>query len=98
MNMYVRIHTRGDERIVAACDEDIIGMTFSEGKAKITVHEDFYRGESLSEEAFVQRLGIATIINLVGNGVVDIAIREGYVSPGSVLVIGGVKHAQAVLM
>ena len=42
MNMYVRIHTRGDERIVAACDEDIIGMTFSEGKAKITVHEDFY--------------------------------------------------------
>lgn len=98
MNMYVRLHTHGDERIVAACDEDIFGKTFREGQAKITVHEDFYMGESLEEEAFIQRLGIATIINLVGNEVVDLAIREGFVSPDAVMVIGGVKHAQAVLM
>ncbi len=94
--MYVRMHTDGKERIVAACDEDILGMTFREGKMKITVHEGFYKGEVLEEEAFIQRLGIATIINLVGNGVVDLAIREGFVSPDSVLVIDGVKHAQAV--
>lgn len=98
MNMYVRIHSHGEERIIAACDEDILGQTFREGPAKITVHEAFYKGESLEEEAFIQRLGIATIINLVGNDVVDIAIREGFVSSDSVLVIGGVKHAQAVLM
>lgn len=98
MNMYVRLHTHGDERIVAACDEDILGKTFREGQAKITVHEDFYMGESLEEEALIQRLGIATIINLVGNEVVDLAIREGFVSPDAVMVIGGVKHAQAVLM
>ncbi len=96
--MYVRIHTSGDETIVAACDEDILGMTFREGVKKITVHEEFYRGESLPEEAFVERLALATIINLTGNEVVDIAIREGYVSPDAVLVIDGVKHAQAVLM
>ena len=96
MNMYVRMHTDGKERIVAACDEDILGMTFREGNMKITVHEGLYKGEVLEEEAFIQRLGIATIINLVGNGVVDLAIREGFVSPDSVLVIDGVKHAQAV--
>ncbi|MDO5861842.1 MAG: DUF424 family protein [Thermoplasmata archaeon] len=96
--MYVRIHTHGDERIVAACDEGIIGMTFRGGDAKITVHEEFYRGESLSEEAFVERLRIATIINLVGEETVGIAIREGFISPESVMEIGGVKHAQAVLL
>lgn len=98
MTMYVRIHTHGDERIIAACDEDVIGKTFCEGDACITVHEAFYKGESLPEEAYVERLKIATIINLTGNEVVAIAIREGFVSPESVLEIGGVRHAQAVLM
>lgn len=96
MNMFVRMHTRDGERIVAACDEDIIGMTFAEGRARLTVHEEFYRGESLDEEAFVERLRIATVINLTGNEVVGIAIREGLVSPDSVIEVGGVKHAQAV--
>lgn len=96
--MFVRVHTHGSERIVAACDEGVIGMTFSGGGAKITVHEEFYRGESLDEEAFVERLRMATIINLVGEEVVSIAIREGFVSEDSVLDIGGVKHAQAVLL
>lgn len=96
--MFVRIHTHGDERIVAACDEDIIGMTFRGDGTRITVHEAFYRGESMDEEAFVERLRMATIINLVGDGVIDIAIREGLVSPDSVLEIGGVRHAQAVLL
>lgn len=94
--MYVRIHTRGEERLVAACDEDIVGMTFREGEARLTVHEAFYVGESLDEEAFVERLRMATVINLTGDGVVDVAVREGLVSPDAVMVIGGVKHAQAV--
>lgn len=96
--MYVKIHIEGDETIVAACDEDVIGKTFRDGVRRITVHEEFYRGDSVPEEAFVERLAFATIINLTGNGVVDIAIREGYVSPEAVLEIGGVKHAQAVRM
>lgn len=96
MNMFVRLHTHDGERLVAACDEDIIGMTFREGDARLTVHEGFYRGESLDEEAFVERLRIATVVNLTGDGVVGIAIREGLVSPDAVIEIGGVKHAQAV--
>lgn len=96
--MYVRIHTHGDERIVAACDEDIVGMTFEGNGAKLTVHREFYVGEPLSEEAFIERLKIATIINLTGNGVVGIALREGFVSPDSVMEIGGVRHAQAVTL
>ncbi len=74
------------------------GRTFSDGVRRITVHEDFYVGESLDEEAFVERLKIATIINLTGNEVVAIAIREGFVSPDAVLEIAGVRHAQAVLL
>ncbi len=94
----MRLHTHGSDRLVAACDEDIIRETFRGNGAKITVHEEFYKGESLDEEAFIERMRIATILNLTGNGVVEIAIREGFVSADSVMEIGGVKHAQAVVL
>lgn len=96
--MFVRIHTHGKERILAACDEDIIGMTFEGGGAKLTVSEPFYKGESVSPEAFVERMKSVTIMNLVGEEVVSLAISEGHVSPDCVIEIGGVKHAQVVLM
>ena len=51
------------------------------------------------EEAFVlTNIGSFTILNIVGNRAVDLAIREGLVSEDSVIVIGEVKHAQAVRM
>ncbi len=96
--MYVRIHTHGSERILAACDEDILGMTFSDGAARITVSESFYRGESVSEEAYVERMKSVTIMNLVGERAVALAIAEGVVSADCVMEIGGVKHAQVVLL
>lgn len=96
--MFVRIHTHGNERILAACDEDIIGMTFEGGGTKIRVSESFYRGESISPEAFVERMKSVTIMNLVGEEVIALAIAEGKVSPDNVMEIGGVKHAQVVLL
>lgn len=96
--MYVRIHTHGDERILAACDEDILGMTFRGDGARITVTEAFYKGESVTPEAFVERMKSVSIMNLVGDEVVSIAISEGHVSAENVMVIGGVKHAQVVIM
>ncbi len=96
--MYVRIHTHGNERILAACDEDLLGRTFEGGGAKITVSEGFYKGESIPPEAFVERMKSVTIMNLVGEEVIALAISEGHVSPEFVMEIGGVKHAQVVLM
>lgn len=97
MIMFVRIHTHGNDRILAACDEDIIGMTFEGNGAKITVSEGFYKGESISEEAYRERMKSITIMNLVGERAVAIAIEEGMVSPDCVMEIGGVSHAQVVL-
>lgn len=94
--MFVRIHTHGNEAILAACDEDILGMTFEGDGVRIRVSEAFYKGESVTPEAFVERMKSVTIMNLVGEEVVSLAIAEGRVSPDNVMEIGGVKHAQVV--
>lgn len=83
---------------MAACDQEILGMTFRGNGAKIKVSETFYGGELVSEDVFVERTRSVTIMNLVGNRVVDRAVKEGLVSENSVMVIGEVKHAQVVIM
>ena len=96
--MYVRLHKSGNDTILAACDEDILGKTFRGDGAKITVSESFYKGESIGPEAFVERMKSVSIMNLVGDEVIALAIAEGHVDEDNVMVIGGVKHAQVVIM
>jgi len=93
-----KIHVHENDRILAACDQEILGMTFRGDGIKIKVSEIFYGGEPVSEEVFMERTKSVTIMNLVGNCVVEKAVKEGLVSEQSVMVIGGVKHAQVVIM
>ncbi len=72
-------------------------MTFEGNGARLQVSEKFYKGEAISDEAFIERMKSVTIMNLVGEKVIALAISEGKVAPESVMDIGGVKHAQVVL-
>jgi uncharacterized protein len=96
--VYVKIHVHENDRILAACDEEILGKTFRGNGVKITVSERFYGGEIVSEETFIERTKSVTIMNLVGNSIVERAMTEGIVSMSNVIEIGGVKHAQVVIL
>lgn len=93
----VRLHTRGAEVLVAACDERLRGTTLREGDLRLHV-SDFYDGDLLSEEEFVDRLRLATMGNFVGRETVAAAQRAGFVGEDGVLWIGGEPHAQMVRM
>ena len=47
--IYVRIHRAADDIILAACDEDVLGKTFTGDEMRITVSERFYNGELVPE-------------------------------------------------
>jgi len=94
----IKVYRHGNETVVAACDLDIMGKTFSGKGLKIHVSEGFYGGESGDEELLASRLEIATIANLVGKRTVACAIARGFVDPACVMDIGGVPHAQMARM
>jgi len=94
--IYVRLHRGRDDIILAACDEEVIGRTFRGDGMKITVSEEFYNGELIPEEAFVERMRSVTIMNLVGERTIALAIENGHVDGSNVLQIGETKHAQVV--
>lgn len=80
--------------LVTACDPAVLGETFEDDDVSITVTEEFYGGESVSEEAVVDSLARATVANLVGSDVVKLAIEAGYVEEANVLEIDSTLHAQ----
>lgn len=83
---------------MAACDADLIGKTFREGELRLHVNPEFYDGVFVTREQFVEHLRIATIGNFVGKETVRIALEEGFIEEGGIIKIGGVPHAQMVVI
>jgi hypothetical protein len=94
----IRIHTGNGERLLAACDEELLGMSFTEGVKRLNVSKVFYGGELITEAQLTERMKSVTIINLVGERAVDTAVAAGHVSAEMIITVDGVKHAQAVMM
>jgi hypothetical protein len=82
--------------MVAACDTGLIGETFREGKLKLEVRADFYKGTKTTITQALREIDSADIANLVGGHIVEAAVRERLVAPSAIVRIAGVPHVQIV--
>ena len=92
----IKIYKQGDNVLIGACDENLIGKKFRDGKLQIDVAKSFYKGELIEPDLLNKYLEDATIANLVGKVTVESAIKLGLIDPNCVLTIKGVPHAQMV--
>lgn len=93
----IKRYDSGRERLVAACDTEVLGRHLREGKLHLEVSPQFYDGFEASLEELELALRNATVANFVGEKVVARAIELGYVAKENVLRIEGVPHAQWAL-
>ncbi len=93
-SIYIKIHKIGGEVILAACDKELLGKKFRQGIVVLYVKESFYKGELVDEEGLKAAMKFATIMNLVGERCVKIALEEGYIDEDLILYVEGVPHAQ----
>ena len=80
--------------LVSVCDPDIIGETFEDGPVSLTVDEEFYGGDTVSESEVVDSLARCSVANIVGTDSVDVAVEHGFVDEENVLDVDGTRHAQ----
>ena len=92
------MHRSQFESLLAACDGNLLGKCFKDGKLRLDIREDFYGTVQVDEGTFRNMLAACTIANLCGKDVVGIAIESGLIDGKNVLVIGGVPHAQFACM
>jgi len=97
-NIAMRMYRTRGEVVLAACDRDILGMYFEEGDLHIHVRKEFYFESFVSDQTFLNSIKMATIVNLVGKHVVDLAIEHGFIDEDNVIWISGIPHAQMVMM
>ncbi len=96
MKFFAKTYRTQGELLVAACDKDLLGKIFSEGKLVLDVRREFYGTDLVKWEALSSLLRAATIANLVGESAVSKAIESGFIEKGNVLRVKGVPHAQMV--
>jgi uncharacterized protein len=94
----VKAYQQGVQRLVAACDSELLGSTHREGKFKLDVPPSFYDGLRVDSQGLGSYLRSATVANLVGKRSIDVAVSLGLVDPANVLVVSGVPHAQFLVM
>lgn len=98
MSVYYNIYEKKGERMLAACDESLLGETFEEGNMVLDVTESFYGGEIIEAEELKDKFAASTIANLVGEESVKTALEEGFGFEENVLKIEDIPHLQIVRM
>jgi hypothetical protein len=93
---YAKIHNISGDVLLAGCDKDILGSVLVEGDLEVKVNPHFYGGSVVGKQEFLRHMEEATIVNIIGNRIVDLVVTEGLVHEENVKKVGGVKHAQIV--
>ena len=91
-------YQQGLQRLLAACDAELVGTKHQDGKLRLDVAPSFYDGLRIDEQTLSFYLRSCTVANLVGKRAVDVAISLGLVEPEHVLVIAGIPHAQLLVL
>jgi hypothetical protein len=94
--VFVKVFKDAKYTLVAACDPELIGETFREGKLRLEVKPDFYKGVLSSVSDALRAVDAADIANLVGTGIVDAAVKQGLIDVSAIVRIDGVPHVQIV--
>lgn len=94
----VRNYQQGGQILLAACDADLLGTEHHEGKLRLQVTPEFYDGMRVDEAGLRSFLRACTVANLVGPRTVDVAVDLGLVAEEHVMTVGGVPHAQMMLL
>jgi len=89
---------RSGETMLAICDCNLIGKRVTQGKLVLDICKDFYGGEEVNIDAAVDLLRKATVANFVGTLAVSCGIAAGMIHRDAIIEVGGVPHAQFILI
>jgi hypothetical protein len=96
--VYVNVRKSGQFVVLATCDCELLGKVLRDGHIIFEVREEFYKGHKVTLEEAIELCKQSTIVNMVGQCIVERAIKEKLIHPEAILKINGVPHAQIVKM
>lgn len=96
----VKLH-RSRRNILAACDSEIVGKKFEEGKRLLDVRESFFKDEEVPYEEAVNLMRLHRLedstFNIIGKNSVKAAEEAGIINPGCVSTVNGIPFILILL-
>ena len=93
---WAKFHKTRYELLIAICDKNILEKELKIKKAKIKISKYFYGDSLIDENVAVRLMERATIGNLIGKDIVNLAGEKGFITKENVILIDGIPHAQFV--
>ena len=89
--MWFKVHKKGKSVLASVCSDDLLGKKLESKDQDLDINEHFFVGEKLELKDLKSVLTSYDNITLVGNDIVDEAIRLGHIKEDNVQTIQGVK-------
>ncbi|MEM5879545.1 MAG: DUF424 family protein [Candidatus Aenigmatarchaeota archaeon] len=95
---WCNVFTDKKDILVVICDEELLGkkLKMKEEKMTVEISKKFYGGKLIDENTAIKILEKATIGNLMGKNIIELASTNGFIAKENVILINGVPHAQFV--
>ncbi len=96
--MIVKVHkTQDGRKVIAICDNELIGKKFEEGKLQLDLNSSFYNGDETDEEGVIELIKDSCIVNIVGEKSTNLALKLKIVEKKDIIKIKNIPHTQAIL-
>ena len=83
-------------KILAVCDESLIGKIFEEDELIIEITKDFYHDEKCNSKEIIELIRKFSIVNAVGKKIIELLIKEKLIDKDKILKIKGIPHVQII--
>ncbi len=93
MRFWIKIHEKFGNKIVAICDEELIGKEFEFNGIKIKIKEEFYKGILVESSEIEKYLKDFNSLNAFGKNIVEELIKRKIINEKNIIKIGNEKHA-----
>jgi len=93
MKIWVKIHEHEQGKVIAVCDNEVLGKIYEEDIKVLNVTENFYKGKKMSVNEFIKLIEGEDFnsVNIVGNRIIEELINLKIIT--NFKIIRGVKYA-----
>jgi len=92
----MKIIEQQGERLVAACDKDVVELVLDSRGVKIKVNQTFYGKELVSEKELLDEIQRCTSANVIGTHIIRLLIKKRIIHEDAVLWLAHPKKKEKI--
>ncbi len=84
-SFFMKIIEQRGERLVAACDKEVINLELDRSGVKIKINQKFYGDELVDEKDLVAAVKNCTSANVMGSKIIEVLVKNRLIHEEAVL-------------